>query len=176
MRDGLETGLPKELQGTMSAANKIYRNLIPINKAASARSDEVITPRNLQRAMARQQRTDVSRMNDPLVDNATNVLTGTVPDSGTAGRMMMMGAGAGAGGAAGAAGVPGVLPVMAMGGLSMLGSLRWPQQAMLGNTALQRALQPYGHSIAGMAGAASRPTLLPDEDLAELKRRSLQRR
>jgi hypothetical protein len=44
----------------------------------------------LRKAMAKQQGKDVTRaVDDALVDPATKVLTGTVPDSGTAGRLAL---------------------------------------------------------------------------------------
>lgn len=89
LRQGMEHGLPPELQGKMATANNQWRQLIPINKAASSRADEAIRPRALQKAMARQAGTDVTRMKaDPLVDSAVKVLPDNVPDSGTAGRVL----------------------------------------------------------------------------------------
>lgn len=89
LRQGMEHGLSPELQGKMAVANQQWRQLIPINKAASSRADQAIRPRALQKALARQAGTDVTRMRaDPLVDNAVRVLPDNVPDSGTAGRMV----------------------------------------------------------------------------------------
>lgn len=74
----------------LDAANKAYARMVPIHKAASQRAAEVMTPRALQKAMARQAGRDVSRMPaDPLLDPAVKALGATVPDSGTAGRLML---------------------------------------------------------------------------------------
>lgn len=72
----------------LDAANRAYHQMLPINKAASARADQQVTPRALQKALARQAGKDVTRMPpDALVDPAVKVLSSTVPDSGTAGRL-----------------------------------------------------------------------------------------
>jgi hypothetical protein len=134
-REGLETGLPAELQGKLRTANQIWRDLIPVNKAASARADEVITPRALQKAMARQQRTDVTRMAyDPLVDSAVKVLPSTVPDSGTAGRLML-----GAGGLTGAAALDQMPLYLGAGALAGVGATRPVQQFLTGQVSWQKA-------------------------------------
>lgn len=104
LRSGLEVGMPPDAARTLNEANRGFRGMIPVNKAASARADELATPRALQKALARQARTDVTRMpRDPLIDPAVSTLTSTVPDSGTAGRQAAMS-------------IPGVV----MGGLAAL--------------------------------------------------------
>ena len=91
LRSGLEQGMPAAEAARLRAANSAYRQMIPVNKAASTRADEIPTPRALQKALARQRNTDVTRMpNDPLLDPAVDVLTAKVPDSGTAGRQATM--------------------------------------------------------------------------------------
>lgn len=93
MRAGWKQGMADEPAALLDRANAAYRQMVPINKAASTRADKVATPRALQKAMARANRTDVTRMaHDPLIDNATDVLTATVPDSGSAGRIGAMAA------------------------------------------------------------------------------------
>lgn len=89
LRSGLEQGMPPAEAARLNAANRAYREMIPINKAASTRADQLATPRALQKASARQRGTDVTRTHDPLLDPAVNVLSETVPDSGTAGRVAM---------------------------------------------------------------------------------------
>ena len=147
-RTGLEHGLPPDLQGKLQAANRTYAQLIPVNKAASARADERIMPRALQKALARQQRTDVTRMKpDALIDNAVAVLPSTVPDSGTAGRIMLGGGGLAAG----------LWPQMLAGGaVASAGAARPVQRAMVGNTAWQKALSPYDADTAKVLAAALR--------------------
>lgn len=128
-REGLESGLPAEFRGALKDANQIFRNLIPFNKAASARADEKVLPRALQRALARQSRTDASRFADDLIDPAVSVLPNTVPDSGTAGRMLL-GLGTLGGGA-----VTGLLPLATAGAIAApaaLGATRTGQKALLG--------------------------------------------
>jgi hypothetical protein len=143
-REGLEPGLPLGLQDAMKRANYIWKSLIPINQAASARADEKIMPRALQRAMARQQKTDPTRLPfDPLVDNALKVLPSNVPDSGSAGRLLGASIPALATGA--------VLSVPALAGVS-----RPAQAALLGNTAWQKALAPYDANFASAIAAALR--------------------
>jgi hypothetical protein len=88
LRQGLEQGVTPEVASMLRQANRGYRGMIPINKAASARVDELATPRALQKALAQQAKTDVTRMApDSLLDPAVSALSkGIVPDSGTAGR------------------------------------------------------------------------------------------
>lgn len=125
-RTGLESGLPADLQGKLQVANKAYRELIPINKAASSRADERVMPRALQKAMARQQRTDVTRMRpDELVDSGVAVLPSSVPDSGTAGRVML-----GAGGLVGSSAL-GMLPAYLGAGAGAYAGAQRPVQKFL---------------------------------------------
>ena len=130
----------------------MWRNLIPLNKAASQRADERIMPRALQKAMARQQRKDVTMADiDPLVDAGVKVLPNTVPDSGTAGRAML-GGGALVGGSA-----LGYLPQMAAVGIpAAVGATRPVQRALVGNTSWQKALQPTDPYFASLLAAALR--------------------
>ena len=89
-QDGLEFGLPAAQVGKLREANRIYRGLIPINKAASSRADEVIMPRALEKALARQAGKDATRMPaNPMIDSAKAILPNNVPDSGTAGRLLI---------------------------------------------------------------------------------------
>jgi hypothetical protein len=148
-RTGLEDGLPAELKGKLQAANRAYAQLIPINKAASQRMDEKLMPRSYQKALAQQLRTDVTRMRpDALVDNAVEVLPSTVPDSGTAGRMLLGGLGSG---------MIGQLPAyLGAGAVARVGATRPVQRALVGNTAWQRALAPYDAASAAVLAAALR--------------------
>lgn len=151
-RTGLEAGLTGAQQAELRTANTVWRNLIPLNKAASARADERIMPRALQKAMARQQRKDPTMADiGPLVDAGVKVLPSTVPDSGTAGRMML------GGGALVGGGSLGVLPQMlAVGIPAAVGATRPVQRALVGNTAWQKALQPYDPEVAAALAAALR--------------------
>jgi len=148
-RTGLEPGLPPELQGKLQAANTVWKDLIPVNKAASARTDEKVTPRALQKAIARQQRTDTSRMRpDELIDPAVAVLPQSVPDSGTAGRLLLGGLGSGA---------IGMLPqYLAAAALGTAAASRPAQAALLGNTRVQRALSPHDTALTSTIMAALR--------------------
>jgi hypothetical protein len=154
LREGLEPGLPPEMQGKLKEANRTWRELIPINKAASQRPDERITPRALQKAVARQQRTDVTRMApDALIDNAVATLPNTVPDTGTAGRALL-------GGSALFGGTTlGLLPqILAAGTAAGVGSTRPVQRALIGNTAWQKALGPHdAEAIAALTAAMRTP-------------------
>jgi hypothetical protein len=148
LRSGLEHGLPPELQGKLQVANAVWRETIPVNKAASARADERIMPRALQKAMAQQARTDVTRMKpDALIDNAVAVLPNNVPDSGTAGRVLLGGGGLAAG----------MLPQMLAGGaVAGAGAARPVQRALVGNTAWQKVLAPFDADAAAVLAAALR--------------------
>jgi hypothetical protein len=148
-RTGLEAGLSDADAIALRVANRSYRNLVPINKAASTRADEKITPRSLQKAMARQAGVDVSRMPpDGLVDSAVKVLPSNIPDSGSAGRVLLGG---------GVAGLAGSLPAyIGAGGAAYAGAYRPVQRAMVGNTAWQKALSPYDALFAAAAAAALR--------------------
>lgn len=89
MRATWENLLPPHLKGRLQEANTAYRNMVPVNKAASTRGDERIMPRPLQRAMARQAGVDVSRLPpDNLIDPALKVLPNNLPDSGTGARLL----------------------------------------------------------------------------------------
>jgi len=151
-RTGLEHGLPPDLQGKLQSANQTYARLIPINKAASQRTDEKLMPRAFQKALARQQRTDITRVKpDSLVDNAVSVLPSNVPDSGTAGRLML-----GGGGLVGA-GALGMLPAyLGAGAVAGIGATRPVQRALVGNTRPQKMLQPFSPAIAAAMAAALR--------------------
>ena len=132
-RTGLEHGLPQEVQGVLREANKTYAQLIPINRAASSNAAERILPRTLQKALARQQRTDVTRMRpDDLVRNAVAILPNTVPDSGTAGRLML-----GAGGLVGSGAVGMVPQYLAAGGAALAGATRPVQKFLTGGYSWQ---------------------------------------
>jgi hypothetical protein len=91
LREGLVEGMPPEMGAKFLQANAGYRKLLAVNDAASRRIDEAVMPRALQKAMAKQARTDTTRMSDPLIDPALKVIERTVPDSGTAGRQAAQG-------------------------------------------------------------------------------------
>jgi len=84
-------------QGTLpnqavQQADQIWRNMIPLGKAASRRADELITPRNIEKEVAKQAN-KVTGRNDPgpLIRAGSDILPNTVPDSGTAGRGLAAG-------------------------------------------------------------------------------------
>jgi hypothetical protein len=121
--------------------------MVPINKAASQRADERIMPRALQKALARQQNADVTRAaQDPLVDPAVRVLSNSVPDSGTAGRMnqsnslaMLLG---------GVAAIPAAPFSTRAGQRALLGGYSWQDPIrQLGSEYLVPALRNIGTSI-----------------------------
>jgi hypothetical protein len=159
LRKGLEAGLPPELQGKLAEANRVWKALIPINKAASSNANGAVMPRPLQRAMARHQRTDVTRMKpDDLVDNAVAVLPSSVPDSGTAGRLIL------GGGSALGANAFGILPELAVAGtVAGAGALRPAQAALMGNIGIQRALRPHEMTLAQAMMAALRARSQADD-------------
>ena len=87
LRGGLEQGLPPAETATLRQANSAYRGMVPINKAASTRADRLATPRALEKAIARQRNTDVTRLpDDQLLDPAVRAMTARIPDSGSPGR------------------------------------------------------------------------------------------
>jgi hypothetical protein len=147
LREGIETGLPQDMRGLHQQANAAYRAMVPINKAASQRADERIMPRALQKALARQQNADVTRAaQDPLVDPAVRVLSNSVPDSGTAGRMnqsnslaMLLG---------GVAAIPAAPFSTRAGQRALLGGYSWQDPIrQLGSEYLVPALRNIGTSI-----------------------------
>jgi len=92
LREGLEVGLPPGIAEKFARANKGWARMQPVTSAASARADELVTPRALQKAMARHARTETARLPaDKLVDPALKVIERTIPDSGTAGRQAAQG-------------------------------------------------------------------------------------
>lgn len=148
-REGLEFGLPPELQGKLKLANVTWRDLVPINRAASQRADELITPRALQRALARQQNTEPSRLQDPLIDPALRVLPQTIRDSGTP-----------SGVAFGAQTLAGLMDPSATGlalaagqGAGLLGSTRPVQKFLTGGYEFQNALAKALRRVLTPAGA-----------------------
>jgi hypothetical protein len=145
----LESGLPANLQGRLTEANTVWKNLIPLNKAPSQRADERIPPRALQRAMAQQRRTDVTRLpHDPMIDDALKVLPSTIPDSGTAGRLLLGGVGTG---------VVGYGPEFVAAALTAgTGATRPVQRALVGNTAWQKALGSRDQALTAAMMAALR--------------------
>lgn len=132
LREGIESGLPQSLRGAHAEANAAYKNMIPVNKAASQRADERIMPRAYQKALARQQGVDVSRAAaDDLVDPAVKVLSNNVPDSGTAGRMLQNSSAA--------------LLGLPLGAVAAPFATRTGQAAMLGNLPMQAGIRKYGN-------------------------------
>jgi hypothetical protein len=92
LRDGLTSGMPAEMAAKFAQANAGWRKMQAVNKAASTRIDEAVMPRALQKAMARQARTDTSRLPaDSLIDPALRVIEKVTSDSGTAGRTAAQG-------------------------------------------------------------------------------------
>lgn len=136
MREGWAAGMPEDKAWELTMANDAFRLMVPVNKAASQRPDERVMPRALQKAMAKQAGVDVSRMNpDDLVDPAVRVLGSKVPDSGTAGRLLLPGAVIGGLAAPQAA----LKAVLAAGGAAAAYS-RAGSNILTGNTDVQRWL------------------------------------
>ena len=150
-RHNLDRLLPDNMKGDLNDANRSFARLIPANKAASARADERMMPRAVQRAQASQRGMDVSRMPpDALVDSAVQVLPNTVPDSGTVGRAML-GGGALVGGRRSAC-----CPRSRCRCAGLGAATRPVQRAIMGNTATQRAAIPYDADIVSAILAALR--------------------
>lgn len=93
-RDAMAAGSAPEKTALLGAANASYRNLLPLVKAAdkAAAQGGVFTPNQLQRSYGpfKQGQSDLNRA-------AQAVLPSRVPDSGTAGRLMLGAGAAGAG-------------------------------------------------------------------------------
>jgi hypothetical protein len=152
LREGMKRGLRKDQQATMDEANRVYRELIPINKAASKRSDRVMMPRELQKQRARQSNREVTQMpRDDLVDPALAALPNNLPDSGTAYRSMLnLGTGAGA------AGMGLLSPVLAAGAAGYAGATRPMQKILLGGTRAQQVAEPFTPLLSPFVAAALR--------------------
>lgn len=149
MREAWRYHLGDADAATLDAANKAYRRMVPVNKAASESggAEEKVFPMALRKALARQQGKDVTRAaDDALVDPASKVLTGTVPDSGTAGRLAVPAAVLG-GVSAPVASI--VAALAAAGAYTRTGS-----NIITGNTATQRWLaQQEPETRKALAGA-----------------------
>ena len=143
-RGGLEKGMPANEASVLKQANRAFRGMVPVNKAASSRGDELATPRALQKALARQARTDVTRMPpDKLLDPAVETLSSKVADSGTAGRAATMNP------LSWAAGAAAWLPMAAA-------QSRRGAKALVGQTDWQKALDPYSNRLSQAMIAALR--------------------
>jgi hypothetical protein len=161
MREGWEQGLDPKHARTLREANAAYRGMIAVNKAASTRGDELVTPRALQKALARQAGTDVTRMRaDPLLDPAVKALGSTVPDSGTAGRMLQ-------GGAVGAAFADPVSTLLGAAGTWAGTKAAYSKPGvdiLTGNTRLQRGLAKQAPAVRKATVAALRAQLARDDE------------
>lgn len=135
----------------LDSANKAFKALLPITLAAERDAHGVFTPAVLKQAARR-----INKTGDPteLTTAAARVLPSTVPDSGSAGRMLQ---GAIVGGLGGAA--TGTLPHLIGGGaVAGVGYSELALKALAGNTALQKwyraqpdtrlALEQIGRAIA----------------------------
>jgi hypothetical protein len=132
-------------------ANKSFKALIPITIAAERDAHGVFTPSVLKQAARR-----VNKTGDPteLTQAAARVLPSTIPDSGSAGRMLQ---GALMGGAAGLA-TGNVLNVAGGAALTGVAYSELALKALAGNTQLQKwyraqpnaklALEQLGRAIA----------------------------
>jgi len=135
LRGGLEQGMAPEHVHLLRTANRAYRNLIPVNKAASTRADRLATPRALEKAMAKQAGTDVTRTaDDPLISRAVELTTPTVADSQTAGRAAMQS-------------IPHLLSGLVAGLPAAALYSRTGTNLALGRTELQRLLAPYSDRV-----------------------------
>jgi len=143
-RDGLVAQSSPGVGNQLREANQSYARMVPINKAASSNAEERIMPRALEKAIARQQGRDVTRARIPqVVSDAVDVLPNKVPDSGTAGRLNMTN-------------LLKSVYALPLAGLTYPMSTRTGQAVMLGNTGLQRRLQPHSAKIASTIEALRR--------------------
>jgi hypothetical protein len=88
-REAIQHVAPEDKVALLEAANKAHRNLLPIVKAVDKAGAQqgVFTPNQLQRSYGpfRQNQTSLN-------EAAQDVMPGRVPDSGTAGRLLLAGA------------------------------------------------------------------------------------
>jgi hypothetical protein len=135
----------------LDAANTAHARMLPIESAASQRADEVVMPRALQKALAKQANVEPVRLKDELVRDAVKTLSSTAPDSGTAGRLAIPKALVGL-----ATGVAAPIPVV--GGLAATAAAytRTGVNALTGNTAAQRWLSSQAPTVRKALIAAMR--------------------
>lgn len=146
-RTDLQSKVPPELTGQINAANEAWRQMLPLEQAASysgARGRGGLPSGNeLQRAIAQLDRSTLDRRSryDPnemgrLANDASEVTGNVLGDSGTALRMAAMGATG-----ATAAFMNAVPQLAASRAATQIGYLRPVQKALLGGYGKQKAMQ-----------------------------------
>lgn len=160
IRDNAMRANPDAAQA-MRAADRAYANLVRVEGASvgAKGSEGVFTPGQLMTAVRQADRSVRDRatargdaLMQDLASAGTNVLGNRVPDSGTAGRLMMN---LGAGGTA-AAGMAGLIsPTVAIPGAAGLAMYTTPMQRLLGNAISVRPdfAQPVGRALQQAAPA-----------------------
>jgi hypothetical protein len=106
--DAVERNLPQHLRGDWATARNQYRNMLVIEKAATAAGaeagDGIISPQIMRGALVQQSRRSYARGTGDFSElvRAANVMMPKLPESGTAARLKSQGVTAGITGGAGA--------------------------------------------------------------------------
>jgi len=106
--DAVERNLPQHLRGDWATARRQYRNMLVIEKAATAAgaeaADGVLSPQLLRGALVQQHRRSYGRGTGDFAElvRAGNAMMAKLPDSGTASRLKAQGVSAALTGGAGA--------------------------------------------------------------------------
>ena len=155
LREGFPAGMPTEEAAKLARANKMYKDLIPVNKAIGKRTDELLLPQQYKEALAKAARKDPTRMKpNEFVDAAAKVLPRDTQD---ATQRMLMGIGAGGGlGLMGATNPASALLTAGLGTSALAGSSRLGQRVLMGNTAPQKFLSKNDARIAQIIAASLR--------------------
>ena len=91
LREGFHAALPPEASAALKAADKGYRELLALEKAAGQHPEEVVRPRALQRTLAQRDRQPIPRLfgdQAELAEAGSRVLGPTLANSGTADRLL----------------------------------------------------------------------------------------
>jgi hypothetical protein len=140
LRQGIEQRLPPDMQGTLSEANRAYRELIALNDAASKSPELVVTPQRLAKAMAARDKKPVTRLQGPTAEFVRGAES-VIPNSPGARGISSPGLTSAAAGTGLALLFDKLPALLAAGGGAFAGSTRPAQAALTGNLALQRALR-----------------------------------